>query len=103
MAVRPNPPKVKVEWPTMLVESPASTSWLVSRKVEAEKREQEKREEQNPWLAKKQEERPTVSLAKEVRKGMLRAAGKVEEKKIEERIPLPLCEEIPSVEDEKND
>lgn len=108
MVATPSPSKVRVEWPALLVESPASTTWLVSRKVEAERRQQEKREEENPWLAKKQVARPAVSLAEEVREGMLRAAGKGEEKtekvmKIKERIPLPLCEEIPSVVEENNE
>jgi len=92
-------PRVKVEWPPMLVE-PTSSGWLARGKVDSEKRMQGR--EQNLWLTstRGQMVRPPANLKEMVRKG-LQDAGKVEDNQEktkderEERIPLPLCEEIP--------
>merc|ERR1712098_137038 len=96
--------KVRVEWPSHLTASDApSTSWLAARKAEADKRQQERIEQENqtnPWLAvtRSQAGGPPANLAELVRKGLLQAAGKKEEeevkKKIEERVPYPMCEDV---------
>jgi len=106
--------KVKVEWPTHLTESTSSpsTSWLAGRKAEAEKRQQDKMDQDkpaNPWLiaTKGQVIRPPANLAELVRKGLL-GAGKDEEKveekkKVDERVPYPFCEDVTMNNKREND
>jgi len=105
--------KVKVEWPTHLSETSNPTStWLAGRKAEAEKRQQEKMEQENqgnPWLVRTRSltQRPPANLGELVKKGLLDAAGRQEEKeeekeKAEERVPFPLCEDVPKNMKENN-
>jgi len=91
--------KVKVEWPSHLAtQNSPSPSWLAVRKPEAEKRQQEKMDQApaNPWLPlpRHLSYKTPQNLPQLVREGLLKAAGKEEEKKIEERVPFPMCEDV---------
>jgi len=89
---------VKIEWPPIFTATSKST-WLSTRKVAADIRQQEKEQQKeinNPWLLRGAAPSP-VDLSEKLRAGLC-AAGQVNiaTNKVEERIPLPLSDEIPA-------
>jgi len=89
--------KIRVEFPPIFSSTTSNSTWLSTRKVAAELRQQDKelkeqqKEIHNPWLSRGSDYHPE-SIAEKLR-NVLTSAGNVKE--VEERIPLPLSEEIP--------
>merc|ERR1711915_425964 len=99
--------KIRVEWPTIL--SSDCSTWLSTRKAEANKKQQEKEKaEENKWLVQAEVQggqKSAVDLARSVREGLLRASGSgatlfgevINNDVDSTRIPLPITEEFHTV------